>query len=249
MDEGTLRERLWHGFARLQTLLGGQAAGGAIADEHGVVASFVPGAPDSPTLNAAIALQATLDPALLEALADRYRRIGVRRWGVWTDGSKDAVIGVLEDAGLRMTSSSPGMGAEIDELSMNGRAPASPADLATVGHVNDLAYGNPDGRLERTLAPLPPGLLRAYRADHGGRPASVALALHHERDCGISFVATAPHARRQGLATDVMQRVAVDAREAGCTSTTLQATDLGEKLYTALGYRKVSDMQLWERRS
>jgi ribosomal protein S18 acetylase RimI-like enzyme len=249
MDEGTLRERLWHGFARLQTLLGGQASGGAIADEHGVVASFVPAAPESPTLNAAIALEARLDRAVLEALADRYRQSGVRRWGVWTDGSKDAVIGVLEDAGMRMTSSSPGMGAGIEELSLNGRAPASPADLATVGHVNDLAYGNPDGRLERTLAPLPPGLLRAYRADHGGRPASVALALHHEQDCGISFVATAPHARRQGLATDVMQRVAVDAREAGCTSTTLQATDLGEKLYTALGYRKVSDMQLWERRS
>ncbi len=46
-----------------------------------------------------------------------------------------------------------------------------------------------------------------------------------------------------------MQRVAVDACEAGCTSTSLQATHLGEKLYTALGYRKVSDMQLWERRS
>lgn len=248
MDEGTLRERLWHGFAQLQMLLGGQAAGGAIVEEHGVVASFVPAAPDSPTLNAAIALQPALDPALLDALADRYTQIGTRRWGVWTDGSKRAVVAVLEDAGLRLTSSSPGMGAGIDELVLNGRAPASPADLATVGHVNDLAYGNPDGRLERTLAPLPPGLLRAYRADHDGRPASVALALHHEHDCGISFVATTPQARRQGLATDVMQRVALDALEAGCTSTSLQATDLGEKLYTALGYRKVSDMQLWERR-
>ena len=61
-------------------------------------------------------------------------------------------------------------------------------------------------------------------------------------------MATAPHARRQGLASDVMQRVVLDAREAGMTSTTLQATNLGEKLYLALGYRKVSDMQLWERR-
>ena len=85
-------------------------------------------------------------------------------------------------------------------------------------------------------------------AELRGRPASVALALHHQEDCGISFVATAPHARRQGLASDVMQRVAVDARDAGMTSATLQATNLGEKLYVALGYRKVSDMQLWERR-
>jgi ribosomal protein S18 acetylase RimI-like enzyme len=249
MDDAMLRDRLWLGFAQLQTLLGGQAARGDVLQEHGIVASFVPGAPDSPTLNAAIALGATLEPEVLEELRNRYAEIGIRRWGAWTDGTKREVIATLQRGGMRMTSSSPGMAALLDRLDLNGRIAAGPADLATVGHVNDLAYGNPDGRLERTLAPLPPGLLRAYRADHRGRPASVALALHHDQDCGVSFVATAPSARRRGLATGVMHRVAVDAREAGCTSTTLQATNLGEKLYRALGYRKVSDMQLWERRA
>jgi ribosomal protein S18 acetylase RimI-like enzyme len=249
MEDATLRDRLWLGFARLQTLLGGRAAGGAVIEEHGIVASLVPTAPDSPTLNAAIALEDTLDPEVVQALKQRYEQIGIRRWGVWTDGARRDVIAALKSEGLRMTSSSPGMGAELRRLDLNGRAPAVPADLATVGHVNDLAYGNPDSRLERTLAPLPAGLLMAYRADHKGRPASVALALHHGEDCGVSFVATAPNARRRGLASDVMHRVAIDAREAGCTSATLQATNLGEKLYRALGYRKVSDMQLWERRS
>ena len=248
MDDGTLRERLWQGFARLQTLLGGEAAGGVVVEEHGVVASFVPGAPDSPTLNAAIAVSTELDLELLEAMRRRWEQLGVRRWGIWTDGTKYGVTDTLRTARLRVTSSSPGMGAEIAHLTLNGGAPARTTDLATVGHINDLAYGNPDGRLERTLAPLPPGLLHAYVVELQGRPASVALALHHEHDCGISFVATAPHARRQGLASDVMQRVALDAREAGMTTTTLQATNLGEKLYHALGYRKVSDMQLWERR-
>jgi len=248
MDDGTLRERLWQGFARLQTLLGGEAAGGVIVDEHGIVASFVPGAPDSPTLNAAIVVADELDLDLLDAMRVRWEQIGVRRWGVWTDGAKYRVTDTLRTARMRVTSSSPGMAAEIERLPLNGRAPARATDLATVGHINDLAYGNPDARLERTLAPLPPGRLRAYVAELQGRPASVALALHHEQDCGISFVATAPHARRQGLASDVMQRVAIDARDAGMTSTTLQATNLGEKLYYALGYRKVSDMQLWERR-
>jgi ribosomal protein S18 acetylase RimI-like enzyme len=248
MDDGTLQERLWQGFARLQSLLGGQAAGGVVVEEHGVVASFVPAAPDSPTLNAAIAMEPYIERRVLNTLRKRYDQIGVRRWGVWTDGEKDSVVDVLKDAGMRMTSSSPGMAAEIDDLSLNGYAPAGPADLATVGHVNDLAYGNPDSRLERTLAPLPEGLLRAYKADHKGRAASVALALHHGEDCGISFVATAPYARRHGLASDVMARVALDARGAGLTTTSLQATELGEKLYRALGYRRVSNMQLWERR-
>jgi ribosomal protein S18 acetylase RimI-like enzyme len=248
MDDGTLRERLWQGFARLQMLLGGDAAGGVVTEEEGIVASFVPGAPDSPTLNAAIVVGPALDLDPLEAMRERWEQIGIRRWGVWVDGANYAVTDTLRLARMRVTSSSPGMAAEIGDLTLNGRAPAGPTDLATVGHINDLAYGNPDARLERTLSPLPPGLLHAYVAPLDGRPASVALALHHEQDCGISFVATAPHARRQGLASDVMQRVAVDAREAGMTSTTLQATPLGEKLYVALGYRKVSDMQLWERR-
>ena len=248
MDDGTLRERLWQGFARLQTLLGGDAAGGVVAEEAGIVASFVPGAPDSPTLNAAIVTGTELGLDQLEQMRERWEMIGVRRWGVWVDGGNWAVTDTLRLARMRVTTSSPGMAAEIAGLSFNGRAPARETDLATVGHVNDLAYGNPDARLERTLSPLPPGLLHAYVAELQGRPASVALALHHNEDCGISFVATAPHARRQGLASDVMQQVAADAREAGLTSATLQATSLGEKLYVALGYRKVSDMQLWERR-
>jgi ribosomal protein S18 acetylase RimI-like enzyme len=249
MEDATLRERLWTGFARLQMLLGGQATGGSVTEQHGIVASLVPNAPDSPTLNAAIALQPELDPDLLAGLRARFAQAGVRRWGVWTDSSQRDVIATLQQAEMRLTSSSPGMGVVLEQLELNGRAPARAADLATVGHVNDLAYGNPDSRLERTLAPLTPGLLKAYRADLEGRPASVALALYHGEDCGVSFVATAPYARRQGLATDVMHRVALDARAAGCTTATLQATSLGEKLYRALGYRKVSDMQLWERRS
>jgi ribosomal protein S18 acetylase RimI-like enzyme len=248
MDDGTLRDRLWQGFARLQTLLGGDAAGGVVVEEAGIVASFVVGAPDSPTLNAAIVVGNRLELDRLEQMRERWEALGVRRWGVWVDGTNWPVTDTLRLSRMRVTSSSPGMGAELADLGINGRAPARATDLATVGHINDLAYGNPDARLERTLSPLPPGRLRAYVADLRGRPASVALALHHEQDCGISFVATAPHARRQGLASDVMQRVALDAREAGLTSATLQATSLGEKLYDALGYRKVSDMQLWERR-
>jgi len=248
MDDGTLRHRLWQGFAQLQTLLGGDAAGGVVAEQAGVVASFVPGAPDSPTLNAAIIVGDELGLDQLDQMRERWEMIGVRRWGVWVDGANWTVTDTLRLARMRVTTSSPGMAAEIADLSINGRAPARETDLATVGHVNDLAYGNPDARLERTLSPLRPGLLHAYVEELRGRPASVALALHHQQDCGISFVATAPHARRQGLASHVMQTVALEAQQAGLTSATLQATNLGEKLYVALGYRKVSDMQLWERR-
>jgi ribosomal protein S18 acetylase RimI-like enzyme len=153
----------------------------------------------------------------------------------------------LSQAGMVITTASPGMGAVIEELEAEPEKPRH-TDLTTVARVNDLAYGNYDGRLERTLAPLPNGILRGYRVDHHGKPAAVALALHHADDCGVSFVATVPKARRRGLASAVMRQALTDARKAGCTTTTLQATDVGEKLYTNLGYRHLCVMQLWERR-
>jgi GNAT superfamily N-acetyltransferase len=247
MDEGTLRRRLWDGFARLQTLLGGRAGPGSVLERDGLIASLVPTAPESPTLNAAVAIEPESAPGHLEELADRYATANVKRWGVWLDNRAARAAQAFADAGMVVTSASAGMGAPIDELQL---APARPqdADLATVGRINDLAYGNFDSRLERTLAPLPNGILHAYRADLDGHPAAVALALHHDDDCGVSFVATIPHARRRGLATQVMRQALTHARDARCTTSTLQATDVGERLYVNLGYRRLCLMQLWEPR-
>jgi ribosomal protein S18 acetylase RimI-like enzyme len=247
MDEGMLRARLWEGFARLQVLLGGHAGPGRVIERDGLVASVVPAARDSPTLNAAVAIDPDAGPRHLEELRRSYDEASIRRWGVWIDGGATGAANELMKAGLLVSASSPGMGATLG-APLADIEPHS-ADLATVGRVNDLAYGNLDNRLERTLTPLPNGVLKGYcAADHEGRPAAVALALHHNDDCGISFVATIPDARRRGLATEVMRQALRDAQDKGCTTTTLQATDLGERLYANLGYRRLCAMQLWELR-
>jgi ribosomal protein S18 acetylase RimI-like enzyme len=133
-------------------------------------------------------------------------------------------------------------------LALDDADPEPTADLRTVGRVNDLAYGNVDARLERTLTTLEEGTLRGYRADLNGAPAAVALALHHGRDCGVSFVATVPQARRRGLATEVMRSVLADALRHGLDTVTLQATEQGERLYVRLGLRRLGNMELWEHR-
>jgi GNAT superfamily N-acetyltransferase len=249
MNDGVLLARLWDGFGRLQALLGGHAGPGAVLEWKGLIASVVPSAPDSPTLNAVVALDPDRAPEHLPELAERYREAKVRRWGVWLDSHAGLAQQALAQAGMVVTAASPGMGAAIADLETHDDEDATPADLTTVGRVNDLAYGNYDGRLQRTLAPLPNGILHAYRVDHHGKPAAVALALHHNEDCGISFVATVPKARRKGLARAVMRQALQEAREQGCTTTTLQATEVGEKLYANLGYRHLCVMQLWERRA
>jgi ribosomal protein S18 acetylase RimI-like enzyme len=247
MDDGVLLQRLWEGFGRLQALLGGHAGPGAVIERPGVIASVVPTAPDSPTLNAAVAIVPDEATEHLDELRSRYEEAKVRRWGVWLDGRASLAAQRLTQAGMVVTAASPGMGARIEHLGTDGDR-ATRADLTTVGQVNDLAYGNYDARLERTLKPLPNGVLHGYRVDHNGRPAAVALALHHNQDAGISFVATIPKARRKGLATTVMRQALQEAAKQGCTTTTLQATDVGEKLYINLGYRHLCVMQLWERR-
>ena len=247
MDDVVLSQRLWDGFARLQAVLGGHAGPGRVIERDGLVASVVPGSPDSPTLNAAVALEPDAAPEHLRELRQRYKDAKVRRWGLWMDGRAALPAQALTHAGMVVTTASPGMGAALHELATGGDDP-KPADLTTVGRVNDIAYGNYDGRLERTLQPLPNGVLHGYRVDHDGKPAAVALALHHNGDCGVSFVATVPKARRQGLGTQVMRQVFKAAQQDGCTTTTLQATDVGERLYKALGFRHLCVMQLWELR-
>jgi hypothetical protein len=46
-----------------------------------------------------------------------------------------------------------------------------------------------------------------------------------------------------------MQHALAEARERGCTSTSLQATARGKPLYERLGYRDIGAVQMWERRA
>jgi hypothetical protein len=40
-----------------------------------------------------------------------------------------------------------------------------------------------------------------------------------------------------------------DARGRGCTTTSLQATKMGQPVYSRLGYRGLGPVQMWERRA
>jgi len=250
VDDAELKRRLWEGFAALQTLLGSSARRGRVLERPGLVASIVPSAPDSPALNAAVALEPDKAPDALQELEVAYGGAGVRRWAIWVDGAARDVTAAFRAQGLIVASASPGMGAVIDELGLDlSTANERPnAGLRTVGRVNDLAYGNIDARLERTLSTLEEGVLRGYKAELNGAPGAVALALHHGDDCGISFVATAPQVRRHGLATQVMRSALADAKRHGLTTITLQATELGERLYQRLGLKRLGPMELWEHR-
>src|SRR3954454_20835520 len=107
MDEGTLRSRLWDGFARLQALLGHHSMQGAVIEGPGYVASVVPAAPDSPTLNAMVALEPEQAVQALPELTERWHDARVRRWGMWLDPAAREVVRSLQRSGLTMTAIAP----------------------------------------------------------------------------------------------------------------------------------------------
>src|SRR3954471_23265443 len=100
MDDAELRRRLWEGFAALQTLLGGSAKDGWVLRREGLLASVVPSAPDSPALNAAIALDPQVAPEALTELEITYGDAGVRRWAIWIDGLARDVTSELRSNGM-----------------------------------------------------------------------------------------------------------------------------------------------------
>jgi len=65
----------------------------------------------------------------------------------------------------------------------------------------------------------------------------------------VTFVATLPEARGRGLAARLLTHALHDARERGCTTTSLQATKMGQPLYERLGYRNLGPLHMWERRA
>src|SRR3954447_20434215 len=133
MDDGVLSVRLWEGFGRLQALLGGHVGPGSVITRDGLIASIVPSAPDSPTLNAAVAIDADQAPEHLAELRRRYRDAKVRRWGIWLDGRASLAAQALTTAGMVVTTASPGMGAHIEDLNSSTiDDEPTPADLETV---------------------------------------------------------------------------------------------------------------------
>jgi len=74
-----------------------------------------------------------------------------------------------------------------------------------------------------------------------GEPASCALAIMVEDTAYVGFVATAAAHRRKGYAETVMRACLDDALKAtGIRKTILHATEMGQPVYEAMGYRPIT---------
>lgn len=219
---------------------------GSVFERGGVTAGIVPAMPERSVVNSVFYDDARELEGRLGELAAAYDEAGVRAWTVWLRPGDDALAETLAAAGHVLDGEPMVMGRELD-----GIEPPAPGELElvepdreSVAAIRAAAFGWEYGA----------GALRWYDGYHpylvlaDGRPAC-SLGIHdHDGDAHVTLVGTLEEARGRGLASKLMRHALVDARERGCTVTTLVASKMGRPVYARLGYRDCGRVQMWERR-
>jgi GNAT superfamily N-acetyltransferase len=219
---------------------------------EGVTAAITPAAPDRSVLNGVVVEDFARLPDQLGTIAAAYDAAGVRAWTVWVPEHETAARELLAARGHKLDATPAAMLLSLDEL----RAPATGSardfstdwDIAAAGAVNDAAYGDTSGLFARALGGLPPDTGHMYLARAEGRPASFVVVHDDGENCEFWLAATIPEARGRGLLSGLLHRALTDAGERGCTTSTTQATRMGEPVYERLGYRTFGTIEMWERR-
>jgi len=247
MDDDALRGRVWASATEFQRFLGRVAIGAELYESDGVVASVVPSIPAS-FFNAAVLRTHPDYPGALARLERMYSEAGQPHWGVWTGPADREASVALGAAGLVLDSTPVLMAAEIESVDMTGSVePAKPVDLDAVGRINDAAYGYPPTMANAVAGPPPPGV-HATGVHRDGELAAVTVVLDVGDDAFVTFVATLPEQRAQGLASGLIREALAQAQQRGRTTTSLQASKLGQGIYARLGYRPLGEQHLYETR-
>jgi GNAT superfamily N-acetyltransferase len=226
------------------------APDGRLIEVEGVTASVVPAAPDRSVVNSVVYDRVEALERVLDLLASEYERAGVRAWTVWVPEDDRAAAELLERVGHVLDARPAAMALELEgyEAAAAAELDLDPEpSMQDAARINDAAYGFA-GDFERAFVRMPADRARLYVARVNGVPAATLASVRRGGDCGIYLVATRGEARGRGLATALMGRALADALERGCTTSSLQATRLGEPVYAKLGYRKLGELHMWERR-
>lgn len=186
--------------------------------------------------------------AALPALDDFYQGLGVRRWRVWVPPGSP-VGPALERAGYRAEGSTPTMGTGLEDL------PLTPPRLALeqlttqqeLIPLNAEAFGPAAGIELRAWQTRPHEHVHIRGVREAGRLVAAGMAFDVEDTAGIYLMATAPDARKRGLASEVMRGLLLDARARRQRAAVLQSTSLGHGVYLRAGFRDLGDWVNWVR--
>lgn len=207
--------------------------GAAVIELPGAAAAVFPKAPERAVYNNAL-LERGLEPgarsAALEAMEATYDAAGVERYAAWVHEEDAAMVADLAARGYRFDTSTRAMGMELADLSV----PRPRLDLGRADWGEHVRVGGVPAGL---LAAMDPSAFHVLVAKLDGVPVATAIAYDHDGDCGLFNLGTMPKARRRGLGSAVTALILHDARDRGCSTASLQATPMAERIYAAIGFR------------
>lgn len=222
---------------------------GMVLELDGVLAAVDPDRPTRSVFNSVVYDGADALEAALPELARIYDEAGVEAWTVWVSPWDAARLGpVLQEAGHALDASPELMVARAEEIAAPADHEVVEVDPGACGTLNDVAYGLEPDTLGGAMARFTGAPVRWWGVEGEGGLLTCAATFEHDGDCWITFVATHPEARGRGLAGAAIAAGVADAARRGCTSTTLEATQLGRPAYRRIGFREQGAIEMWERR-
>jgi ribosomal protein S18 acetylase RimI-like enzyme len=234
VDDADLKRATWRSLAAFQTLLG---SAGTVLERDVFVASRVPSANSS--LVNAVAPRGDVAPHLDEIEAFYA---DIPKWGVWLDPADDPTP--VMQRGLVLDSTPVLMAAPIEHVERTEDGRVERVAMELVGRVNDAAYGLPPGTMGGGLSAISASGVYPY----GLGDAAVAVIQDVGDDAFVTMVATLPDRRGERLASTVLAHALHEAQRRGRTTTSLQASKLGQSIYARLGFRPLGEIHLYEKR-
>jgi ribosomal protein S18 acetylase RimI-like enzyme len=209
------------------------AVDAAVRRLPGVTAAVFPHAPERGIYNNAL-LDRGLDRAqrarALDGMESVYEAAGVARFAAWVHDSDDATRAAVEARGYGFDSATRAMALTLRDVTLPAarinHAPLAWPDYLRMFELPDDLLGGSDHDGLRLLA-----------ARIEGVNVAAAMAFDHDGDCGIYNVGTLAAYRRRGFATALTALQLRDAAKRGCSTASVQATPMAERVYAALGFR------------
>ncbi len=210
--------------------------GGSVERVPGASVAVFPAGPERAVYNNAV-LDRGLDggqaPDAVTSVAEMYAEGAVDRYAIWVHEAESASIGELVARGLEIDTWTRAMATSLDGFPME----APQLELGPSEWGEHLSYLQAEGVPDGLLAGVDGSSFHVLVVRFSDENVATAIAYDHEGDCGIFNMGTLPAARRRGLATALTVLHANGARERGCETASLQATEMARGVYASVGFR------------
>jgi ribosomal protein S18 acetylase RimI-like enzyme len=212
----------------------------------------------APELNGTRVAREPDDPGAALAAAEAvFRSRGHPFFGIEIEvGRHPGVEAAIRDAGLVRVEEWPAMAVAIPGLpdvpaphGVDIRSVSTPTDLEAMRAIETATFGTAQTVAERFIGPLllSDDRVAAFLAGSESGAVGQAVAYQAEETVGIFGVGVVESARRRGIGAALTIRAARAFADRADLAW-LQPSDMARGLYEALGFRTVSEWEVWVRR-